>query len=40
MAKIEILKCHYGSIELELTLQNGFENLRNVIVQFVAKGTQ
>ena len=28
MAKIEILKCHCSSIELELTLPNGFENLR------------
>ena len=28
MAKIEILKCHCGSVELELTLPNGFENLR------------
>ena len=28
MAKIENLKCHCGSVELELTLPNGFENLR------------
>ena len=28
MAKIEILKCHCGSVELGLTLPNGFENLR------------
>ena len=28
MAKIKILKCHCGSVELELTLPNGFENLR------------
>ena len=28
MAKIEVLKCHCGSVELELTLPNGFENLR------------
>ena len=28
MAKIEILKCHCGSVELELTLPNGFENLQ------------
>ena len=28
MAKIETLKCHCGSLELELTLPNGFENLR------------
>ena len=27
MAKIEILKCYCGSVELELTLPNGFENL-------------
>ena len=40
MAKIEILKCHCDSEELELTLPNGFENLRDVIVQFVAKGMQ
>ena len=25
---MEILKCHCGSVELELTLPNGFENLR------------
>ena len=40
MAKIEILKCHCGSVELELTLPNGFKIYENVIVQFVAKGTQ
>ena len=28
MAKIAILKCHCCSVELELTLPNGFENLR------------
>ena len=28
MAKMEILKCHCGSVELELTSPNGFENLR------------
>ena len=28
MAKTEILKCHYGSVELVLTLPNGLENLR------------
>ena len=28
MPKIEILKCHCGSVELELTLSNGFKNLR------------
>ena len=28
MAKIKILKCHCGSVELELTLPNRFENLR------------
>ena len=28
MAKIEILKCHCGSVDLELTLPNEFENLR------------
>ncbi len=28
MAKIKILKRHCGSVELELTLPNGFENLR------------
>ena len=28
MAKIAILKCHFCSVELELTLPNGFENLR------------
>lgn len=25
---MEILKCHCGSVELELTLPNGYENLR------------
>ncbi len=28
MDKVVISTCHYGSIELELTLPNGFENLR------------
>ena len=28
MAKMEILKCHCGSVELELTLPNGLETLR------------
>ena len=28
MTKIEVLKCHCGYVELELTLPNGFENLR------------
>ena len=28
IAKIEILKCHCGSVELQITLPNGFKNLR------------
>ena len=38
MAKIEILKCHCGSVELKLTLPNGFENLRKCNSSICSRG--
>ena len=35
-----LLKCHCQSIEIELYLPNGFENLEDVIVRFVADEMQ
>jgi len=40
MAKMEILKCHCGAVELESTLPNGTKNLRKCTVQFVTEKTQ
>ena len=40
MAKMEILKCHCGSVELELTLPMGLRICENVTVQFAAEETQ